>query len=417
MNCTALVLLLAVTAAAPDTLVICPSEFRSALAPWEEYRRRQGHEIVILPPLDRPEQLQATIAHVAQSGTLKHLVLIGDVPNAAAMYAAQRQLTVPTHYRPANINTRWGSEPTIATDMPYADLDSDGTPDLAVGRIPADNPHELAAVVRKILRYERAPPRNSDRRLNVVSGAGGFGALTDMIVEAAARQVMRQTVPKDFEVRRISANPTSPDSPPPGQLRPYICRQLSASGFAWIYLGHGRPTELDRVPAATGREPMLSVDDVPGLRCTAPCPLAVLVACYTGAFDADRDCLAEELVVAENGPIAAVAATRVTMPYGNTVLGYELLRACFHDRPATLGDVLRLAQSRTLASAADDPMRPSLDGLARGISPPPVDLAAERREHVAMYHLLGDPLLRLRYVAEEVADASIQADEETVTVK
>jgi hypothetical protein len=29
------------------------------------------------------------------------------------------------------------------------------------------------------------------------------------------------------------------------------------------------------------------------------------------------------------------------------------------------------------------------------LSPPPVDLAAERREHVFMYQLIGDPLLPL----------------------
>jgi hypothetical protein len=410
MNCAVLTLLLALTAAAPDTLVICPSEFRSALAPWEEYRRQQGHEILVLPPCDRPEQLGATIAHVAQAGTLKYLLLIGDVPGTATN-AAQRQLTVPTYYMPASVNTRWGSEPTIASDMPYADLDRDGMPDLAIGRIPADNPDELAAVVRKIVHYERAPRGDNDRRLNVVSGAGGFGALTDAIVEAAATQVMRQTVPNGFEVQRISVNPTSADCPPADELRPCVCRQLSDGGFAWIYIGHGLPTHLDCVPAAAGGLPLLSVDDVSTLKCEHSRPLAVLVACYTGAIDANRDCLAEELVLAENGPIAVVAATRVTMPYGNTVLGYELLRACFHDRLATLGDVLRLAQSRTLGSPADDPLRPSLDKLARGISPPPVDLAAERREHAAMYHLLGDPLLRMRHPAKEVADLSTSANE------
>jgi len=37
------------------------------------------------------------------------------------------------------------------------------------------------------------------------------------------------------------------------------------------------------------------------------------------------------------------------------------------------------------------------------LSPPPVDLAAERREHVLMYQLIGDPLLRLHRPAAEVA--------------
>ena len=72
-------------------------------------------------------------------------------------------------------------------------------------------------------------------------------------------------------------------------------------------MGHGLPTELDRVRRHAGSEPILSVADVPKLRCPVRSPLAVFVACYTGAFDARADSLAEELLLAEQGPIAVVA--------------------------------------------------------------------------------------------------------------
>ena len=55
--------------------------------------------------------------------------------------------------------------------------------------------------------------------------------------------------------------------------------------------------------------------------------------------------------------------------------------------------------------SADDPLRTSLDAMAQGLSPPPVDLPAERREHVLMYHLFGDPLLRLRVSPLDAAPA------------
>jgi hypothetical protein len=179
---------------------------------------------------------------------------------------------------------------------------------------------------------------------------------------------------------------------------------LNDGCLAWIYLGHGLPMELDRVRTPRGAEPILSVRDVPQLQCGAHSPLAVLVACYTGAFDAPADCLGEELVLADRGPVAVIAATRVTMPYGNTVLGCELLRACFGERQAALGDMLRLAQRRTLEKpAADDALRIAIDSLAENVSPVTTDLAAERREHVWMYQLLGDPLVKLRRPSEDVA--------------
>ena len=189
-------------------------------------------------------------------------------------------------------------------------------------------------------------------------------------------------------------------------------RELNGGGLAWIYVGHGLPTRAGS--AATDirfKSVLCRRDDVPQLHCGPHNPLAVLVACYTGAMDAPQGCLGEELLLAEEGPVAVIAATRVTMPYGNTIMGCELLRACFQDRPAAVGDVLRLAQQRVLAPTSkdqpsNDQLRATLDGMAEVLSPPPVDLAAERREHVLMYQLIGDPLLRLHRPAAEVVHAA-----------
>jgi hypothetical protein len=384
--------------AAPDTLVVCAAEFRPALAEWEEFRQAQGHAIRVISPPSSAEQLRTTIRNVGRSGQLKYVVLVGDVPSIRAPAAGISKTTIPTNYLPAKVNVRFGSDPMIASDIPYADVDGDDIPDLAIGRIPADSLAELATVLRKSLRYEQQAEHGAwERRLNIASGKGGFGAVTDAIIEAAARQVITQNVPAEYQTQHICPSAASVKGQVLASFAVRAREQLSEGSLAWVYLGHGLPTELDRVPTATGSESILSVGDVPKLRCSGHSPLAVLVACWTGAMDAPRDCLAEELLMAEEGPVAVIAATRITMPYGNTVLGCELLRSCFRDRPEHLGDTLRLAERRTLATPVDDPLRASLDSMAAGISPPPVDLEGECREHVLMYHLLGDPLLHLRY--------------------
>jgi len=43
-----------------------------------------------------------------------------------------------------------------ASDDWFADLDDDGLPNMAVGRIPVRTPEDIAAVVTKILGYEKA---------------------------------------------------------------------------------------------------------------------------------------------------------------------------------------------------------------------------------------------------------------------
>ena len=339
-----LVMTTAAGSAAPDVLVVCPAAFRASLTPWEEYRRTQGHVLALVEPHSAAE-LRTAIRRAAKVGNLKFVVLIGDVP------------AVPTEYAAAKVNVRWGSEPTIATDQMYSDVDGDGVPDVAIGRIPADTPDELAAVVNKVLAYERNDDRGSSRRqINVVAGDGGFGPLTDALIEAAGRSVFKQVVPAEYQVCQL---PAAPDA---------TCSQISAGSFAWIYLGHGLPTMLDRAQTPRGERPILATSDVPRLRCDMNRPLAVLVACYTGAIDARQDCLAEELAVHPRGPVAAIAATRVTMPYGNAVFGCELLRAIVAaGHPATLGEAWTRAQRQSLAaSTPEDSLRTSLDALAGG---------------------------------------------------
>jgi hypothetical protein len=402
-------LLLTASAPAPDTLVVCPRELRAGLAEWNSHRAAQGHQILVIGPANSAAELHAKIRDAARTGALKHVLLIGDVPRVGDRVAGAGPV-VPTNYVPAKINTRWKSSPMIASDGPYSDIDGDGLPELAIGRIPADSADELAVVVRKIIHYEQNAAKDScGRRINVVAGIGGFGAGTDALIEATAHHVIRQTVPRTYDIQPTMANPSSPHCPKPGDFAASVRRQFSAGSMAWIYLGHGLPNELDRVPTPGGTEPILSVDDVPRLRRGEQAPLAVLIACYTGALDARSDCLAEELLLAEEGPIAVIAATRVTMPYGNTVLGYELLRACFHDRPVALGEMLRLARRRSLSDPEGDSLRASIDMIAARVSPPPVDLATERREHAAMYQLFGDPLLRLRRPVEQDATAPAPA--------
>jgi hypothetical protein len=406
--------------AAPDTLVVCPQEFRSTLVPWEEMRRAQGHEIEIIDVPEAAADLQSAVVRVAASGQLKYLVLIGDVPTDTPM-PRLRGPVVPTNFVPAKVNVRWGSEPMIASDFPFADINGDGSPDLVVGRIPADSPEELAAVVRKIVRYETHTEHEPwERKLAAVAGTGDFGPLADGLIEAAGQQLMEQALPPGFivdlkraktgaaalaPVRNVSTAASDSSVKSSSPVRRSLGQQIDNGSLVWAYFGHGNATELDYIAGPNGPESILSVKDVARLRGGALCPLAMLISCHTGACDAPRDCLAEELILAEDGPVSVLAATRISMPYGNAIFSYEFLRASLVDHPATLGMAFRLAQQRSLAVGAGDPMRSSIDTMALAMCPllpsggerwRPEDLVVERKEHVAMYHLLGDPLLRWR---------------------
>ncbi len=388
--CTPLISLL--IAVVPDTLVVCPQQFRQALQAWHSYRSAQGHTIQVVEPPGNADDLQRTIRTIAQSGHLQTIVLIGDVPHRDS---AIHSCGVPTNYIRAHVNVRWGSEPQIATDVSYADTDDDGLPDVALGRIPVDSAAELTRVIEKTVRYESTlAPDTTPQEINVFAGVGGFGSMIDRVIESAAHQLAVQFVPKVHRVHLLRADKNTPLKVMSTQIRDQFKRESEA----WIYLGHGDRQALIAYTTSAGAVPILTAGGLArrplksGSRGT---PLAILLACHLGAFDARHDCFAEELLIQPGGPVGVLAATRVSMPYGNTVLGCELMRARFVDRSQTLGQWLLTAQTRMLAASEEDPCRKALDQVATGLAPPPVDLVGERREHVAMYHLLGDPLTRI----------------------
>jgi hypothetical protein len=379
-------------APAADVAVVCPPEFRAELQPWLEHRTRQGHRIVLLKPMADPGEMRASIRRAARQGRFLYLLLVGDVPESPRQNGG-----VPTHYVPATINVRWGSEPVIASDHPYADLDDDDLPDLAVGRLPVDSPAELRLLVRKIMAYESNPDFGLwRRRVNFVAGLGGFGALADAALEAAARKLITDGLPACYQTTMTYSSWRSPYCPDPRRFRSVTLDRLNEGALFWVYIGHGHSRQVDHVRVPVGEFPILSVGDTAALHCDSGQPIACFLACYTGAFDLPADCLGEEMLRSPGGPIAVYAGSRVTMPYAMSVMGIGMLETCFGaNPPRTLGEAVMKSKQLLMRKENLSANRRALDGLAALVSPAPADLEGERREHLYLFNLLGDPLLRL----------------------
>jgi len=395
----------------PDTVAVCPSEFREALQPWIALRARQGHELAVVSSTGSPEDIQGRIREAARGGRLRFVVLVGDAwPTVALRFsppgaddvigvdAGLRPRCVPVHRARAKVNALWGSEPHLATDNWYADLNDDQVPDLAIGRLTADSPEELSAIISKILVYEQSSDFGLWRqRLNFVAGLGGFGAIADAVLESATRYFLTQGIPAGYRTTMTYGNWRSPFCPDPRLFRLTALERLNEGSWFWVYIGHGYHLGLDRIHTPAGDYPILDASDVADLKSEHGFPIALFLACYTGAIDAREDCLAERMLAAPGGPVAVLAGSRVTMPYGMSVMAKELLDECFRRRTATLGEALLHAkQAMVRPPAADDQQRAMLDTIAGALSPTK-ELAAERAEHVLLMNLIGDPLLRLRH--------------------
>ncbi len=370
----------------------------AALEPWLAHRRQQGHHITLVTDTRSASNVRTAIRDIATNGHLEHVVLVGDAPHESG---DNRTASVPTHLADSNVTVQWGSEPQIATDNWFADLDDDQLPDVSIGRLTADSPEELAVIVRKILQYERSQNMGLwRRRVNLVAGVGGFGALADALLETGAKKFLTDGIPAEFRTSMTYASWRSPYSPDPRLFRHTTIQRLNEGCLAWVYMGHGQRRDLDHVRLPGAALPILSAADVAQLACDQGAPIAVFLSCYAGAFDHPEDCLAEEMLRADGGPVAVVCGSRVTMPYAMAILGTGMLDEIFKQRRATLGEVLLHAKRHLASEDPDRSRRTFVDALATAISPQPDQLSAERLEHVLLFNLIGDPLIRIRQPRE-----------------
>ncbi|MBM4000650.1 MAG: hypothetical protein FJ297_14125 [Planctomycetes bacterium] len=388
---------------AADTVVVCAPALRKALEPWLALRTAQGHRLSMLDATLPPQKLRDSIRERARGGTLRHLVLVGDAPELGR--ALLKSHEVPSLYQAPRVISRWGPDREIVTDNPFADIDDDGIPDLAIGRIPASQPDELSTIVNKILAFEHASLRGSWRqRIHFIAGVGGFGGMADSAIEMTTRKFLTDLIPAPYSTTMTYGSWRSPFCPDPRRFQDVAIRRLNEGCLFWVYLGHGQRTGLDRVHVPGGSFPIFDATDAKRLQCKDGHPIALMLACYTGAFDSSRECLAETMLAESGGPVTTICGSRMTMPYAMAVFGNSMLHEYFIERRETIGELVLHAKRSSMqdAFAEHDPRRPvraALDAMASLIMPGtnPELLRDERLEHAALFHILGDPLLRFRY--------------------
>lgn len=386
-----------------DTVLVCAPDLMDAATHWTAYRSKQGHQVAVVRGGGSKEEIRATIKKLAAHHELKSVVLMGDAPSGERRLGTH----VAAHRAESVVIRKWGAEPTYTTDNYYADLDEDGSPELALGRITADSPAQLAGTIAKIIAYEQNPNVGTwRRRVNFIAGVGGFGLLADKILETAAKKFITDGIPSDFRTSMTQASWRSPYSPHPGMFQAQTIERMNQGCLAWIYLGHGQKRGLDYYRVPDGGLPIFSTREIPRVDVREGSPIAVFLSCYAGAFDSEPDCLAEELLAKPSGPVAVIAGSNVTMPYAMTVMGNAMLHELFDEQRETLGEVVLRAKQKLAEPTEKNTKKGIIDQLAMVISPDPDLLDEERTEHVRLFHLLGDPLLRIRYPKKVTVDVA-----------
>ena len=228
-----------------DTLVLCPFDFQPALAKWLTYRRGQGYQVRVESPAPIAAGIKRQIQIVAATNPLKRILLVGD---SADPFTHFQQL-VATDFVASQVSVFFGSEPEIATDNTYADLDFDGLPELTIGRIPVDSATQLDQYMDRVIAYEMTANRNLRdslwrRRINLVAGVGGLGRVVDTVVEQTAKQMITDLVPAEYQTSMTYGSWASPYCPDPRRFSQTTIERFNEGCLFWVYVGHG-----DRISA------------------------------------------------------------------------------------------------------------------------------------------------------------------------
>ncbi len=412
-----------------DYIVLAPDEFETALQPLLDHRSTEGLRVALVTTgdLERdygmwgsgPEPIRNFLTNAYyhwKRPAPKYLLIVADAPAQGA--TATTKLEIPTgllntitEYREkikvetdektGKKNVIRGPVELMASDDVYADMDGDGLPEIAVGRLPADSPEEVAGMTQKILNYEIKPPLGTwKRRVSFFASQGHFGSI-DKLLEKLFKMMVRTNVSPMFEIDMTYANPELPYFFVPDRFNDKVIQRFNEGALIMNYIGHGLTDEFDDVEWDKKEYPIMRSADVAKINDKGMASILIIIACLTGNYDAPRrDSIAELLIKNVNGPIGVIASSVVSQPTSNGVLSKEIADAILMKRTPRIGDALVSAKRGIFENTTGED-RKLLDKFASTLYKKEQNERNDR-EIVFMYNLLGDPATKIAYPAGNV---------------
>jgi hypothetical protein len=350
------------------------------------------------------DALAAFLKKAREEWGTSYVLLVGDARGEAGFAIPMRE------EEGGYFSEKFMSEKELATDFAYAALGGE-EPALHVGRFPADTKDELATMIAKTIAYETSmKPGPWQRRIAFITGEAGFDPMVDRMIEAQFTKIVSENIPACYDIEVAYAQTASKYSPYPPRFNENALRMLNEGALFYVYVGHGSRDGCDTIVWQKKGYPILEAKNAKEVDVKAGLPVMVVIACSTGFVDArSGDCLGEDFLRVKNGPVAFLGGSRVTQPYGNALLGKELVASVFASERRTLGAAISEAKRRILA-ADDSAFRRTADAMAGQIQGKDA-LEPMRKDVVRHYNLLGDPALVLQRPPDDLKVETLGIEE------
>lgn len=306
-----------------DMIIIAGEAVLPAVAPLVAARQSQGLRVAQLTTeeiydefgagLASPESIRNFLIYAMaewEPPSPRYLLLVGEATTDYRGYLGKP---------PANLIPPWlipaASSGETISDLPLADVDGDGRPDLAVGRWPAANSTAAAALAQRTLAYEQGAAASQ-----VI-----FAAENDEFARFAEQVIARSQFTPASLVRLYGAG------------REQVAQAWNQGGWLAVYAGHGSLSSW-------GQTDILTIDSVDSLQSQPP-PIVLQFTCLTGFFaHPTQVSLSEALLHHEEGSVLVVGPTSLTLTANQEAFAASLLSALQDPTVTRIGDAMQQAR-------------------------------------------------------------------------
>jgi hypothetical protein len=353
-----------------DYLIITHPLFRDQAEQIADLKRREGlHPVVVdveraydhyAAGILEAQAIRALIREAANRSRLRYVLLVGgdtfDYRGDFFEYCRRAITDCPATDATTVIPSLLGWDDTfgrIPSDNRYADLNDDGVPDLAIGRLPVKTVRDAAILVDKIARQASVVRANRGRHIFAVGSQGPGDVSFRAEAESVAGQLPAGVVRwADIDQQGVDAAHTA------------VLTGLRQGALMTHYFGHGA-VDYWAAPA------FLDVEDAADLTQTHRETILFTWTCFAQWFqNAYGPSINEALLLVERGgALAAFGPAGVTDPALQHSLFDRVYKKLLTDK-LSLGEAIRRAKAEAITE--NPALRPVVEG----------------------WNLLGDPALR-----------------------
>jgi CSLREA domain-containing protein len=345
-----------------DYLLVAPQAFLGAAQPLLALRESQGLATKAVALEDvyaqfghgeaGPEGIKEFLEyayHMWSEPSFRYVVLLGDASYDPKDYLGTGVKDWLPGF-PVRTSYLW-----TVSDSRYASVNGeDSIPDVAIGRLPAGSVDEALVLVQKIIGYENGSGR-LDGNAVLVADNTDLGGDFEADAEEIANGILASRNPARIYLSREGAG-----------TRARIEQAFDEGASLMSYVGHGATT-------VWASENVFNRNDVKDLRPQSRQPFLMTMNCLNGFFHfPPLNSLSEELLKAEGkGVMGAFSPSGLSVNGAARAYHQALLEEIVSGRHERLGDAILAAQERYAQSGAFP-------------------------ELLAIYHLFGDPAVRVR---------------------